>query len=263
MGFSEFMEQAEQERVLKRRLAERGVVDRSTGAALSLWMVTGWVGGHRYYLRRRGWLMTIWFLVGFVGLTATFEPGSQLGSILLGCWFVTVLVWWGVDAAFIGKWTGSFQSEYSEAERKLLVEEAAKELTVPFLRAAQRHGGKLTVTQASMATGLGLEEAELCLVEMSRSGHVDIENTDDGNLLFCFGDLPEFDTEEALREAHMEGQALAMEEMQEALEHEAEEAHKEERRSETRTATKTGVAAGIAMVAARALMGALDDGDDE
>ncbi|MDE2678802.1 MAG: hypothetical protein OXI76_12955, partial [Gemmatimonadota bacterium] len=47
------------------------------------------------------------------------------------------------------------------------------------------------------------------------------------------------------------------------LEHQAEEAHKEERRSETRAATKTGVAAGIAMVAARALMGTLDDGDDE
>ena len=126
-----------------------------------------------------------------------------------------------MDAAFIGKWTGSFQSEYSEAERELLVEDTAKELTVPFLRAAQRHGGKLTVTQASLATGLGLEEAEMCLVEMSRSGHVDIENTDDGNLIFCFGDLPEFDMEEGLRESHLEGQALAMEEMQEALEHQA------------------------------------------
>ncbi len=60
-----------------------------------------------------------------------------------------------------------------------------------LLRAAQKHGGTLTVTQAVLATGLPFPDVEKCLTELSTTGYVEIENTEDGSLLFVFGDLPE------------------------------------------------------------------------
>ena len=41
-----------------------------------------------------------------------------------------------------------------------------------------------------LATGLPFPDVEKCLTELSTTGYVEIENTEDGSLLFVFGDLP-------------------------------------------------------------------------
>lgn len=98
-------------------------------------------------------------------------------------------------------------------------------------------------------------------MEMSASGYVQIENADDGSLVFDFGDLPEYDEDEAVQDALAEGHAMATLEMAEALE----EADKEQRRANTRSAAKQGLVAGAAMFGARALLGGIlgDDADDD
>ncbi|ASC71975.1 hypothetical protein XM38_029290 [Halomicronema hongdechloris C2206] len=61
---------------------------------------------------------------------------------------------------------------------------------VTLLRAAQAHGGKLSVTQGVLATGLGFAQVETLLTEMMKSGYVDIENhPDSGIVLYRFLEL--------------------------------------------------------------------------
>jgi TM2 domain-containing membrane protein YozV len=51
-----------------------------------------------------------------------------------------------------------------------------EQIMVKLLRAAESRGGKLSVTQGVLDTGLGFEEVEIVLKEMVRSGYVAIEN---------------------------------------------------------------------------------------
>ena len=142
-------------------------------------------------------------------------------------------------------------------------ESLAEVMTIPLLRAAQKHGGTLTVVQGVLATGLTFVEIEKSLMAMSKTGYVQIENTEDGNLLFDFGDLPEYDEDEAVRQAAEEGHAIAVEEMSEMLEEQALEEQMAARKGRNRSAVKQGLVAGVAMFGARALLGEVFDGDDE
>jgi TM2 domain-containing membrane protein YozV len=64
------------------------------------------------------------------------------------------------------------------------------ELMVKLALAAQQHGGKLSVTQAVLATGLGFSDVETLLKEMMRKGYVSIDNDHaTGIVIYCFDEL--------------------------------------------------------------------------
>ena len=132
-------------------------------------------------------------------------------------------------------------------------------LVLGLVRAAQKHGGKLTVAEGVLATGLTITQIEATLMEMAKTGYVQIENTDRGDLRFDFGDLPEYDEEEAMREAELEARELAVEDAAMMVEEEREQAVRGQRSA----ALKGGLAAGVAAVGVRALMGELLGDDDE
>ena len=140
-----------------------------------------------------------------------FLPGESAGP---ATWFIGTLCLWLADAFFIPNWVRAYQTAYAEAASKLQTEDMAEELTIPLLRAAQKHGGTLTVTQAVLATGLPFADVEKCLTELSTTGYVEIENTDDGSLLFVFGDLPEPEPGELEAYAEAEANALALAEVE-------------------------------------------------
>lgn len=257
MGMADFMETVEAQKAQKRRFAELGVAEKQPGVAWMLWLILGWAGGHRFYLRKQGWLMLAWFFAGSIVL-ASILPGDTG----LNIWGIGVLAWLVVDAFFIPGWVRDFQRAYAKAERKLEAEDMIEMLTLPLTRAAQKHGGTLTVAQGVLETGLTFTQIEQCLMEMSKTGYVGIENADDGNLQFVFGDLPEYDEDEARQQAELEAQAFALQEASEMLNEQAEQLERAERRSETRSAAKTGIAAGIAMFGARALLGEVFDDDE-
>ena len=146
MGLAEMAERAEMEKVRKARLADLGGIEKTSTAAWLAWLVTGWVGGHRFYLRKHGAVMLAWFVLGMVVITV----GSDM---LAGVWFASVLAWWVIDAFLIPHWLGDFKRPYERALKKLEQEELAEAMTLPLMRAAQKHGGSLTVGQGVLATG--------------------------------------------------------------------------------------------------------------
>lgn len=65
-----------------------------------------------------------------------------------------------------------------------------EQLMVKLLMAAQQHGGKLSVTQAVLATGLGFSEVESLLKEMMRKGYASIDNDHTtGIVIYRFDEL--------------------------------------------------------------------------
>jgi len=59
-----------------------------------------------------------------------------------------------------------------------------------LLRAAKKHGGKLTVTQGVMASGKSFADVEKALDDMAKSGYVGIDNDPDtGAVIYTFGEL--------------------------------------------------------------------------
>lgn len=226
MSFSDLMDRAEAKAEERRRLAELGAVEKLPATAWLWWLALGWVGGHRFYLRKQGWLMLAW-LVGALAVLTPLMPNPETGPMV---WFIGALCWWVLDAFLIPGWLRGFQVTYAAAAEQLETEDMVEALTVPIMRAAQKQGGTLTVPQGVVATGLTFTEVEKCLMEMSKSGYVTIENTDDGTLLFVFGDLPEFDQDE-YEEALAEAQAIAMAEAADAMAESAERIEDAERRS--------------------------------
>jgi TM2 domain-containing membrane protein YozV len=55
-------------------------------------------------------------------------------------------------------------------------EQAQEKLMMQLLKAAAAKGGKLSVTQGVMATGVGFAEVEAALREMVKTGYVGIDN---------------------------------------------------------------------------------------
>jgi len=67
---------------------------------------------------------------------------------------------------------------------------APEDPRLALLKAAQDHGGRLSVTQGVLATGLGFAQVEALLREMMKSGYVDVENhPDSGIVLYRFLEL--------------------------------------------------------------------------
>jgi len=230
---------------------------KKPAVAWAWWMTFGWIGAHRFYLERRGALMMVWFVAGLMAAAAL--DGTVLPEFVApGVWFGSVLLWWSIDALLIPRWTRELQAVYADVAEKLESESMVEVLTLPLMRAAQKHGGKLTVAEGVLATGLTIVQIEATLMEMAKTGYVQIENTDRGDLRFDFGDLPEYDEDEAMREAEMEARELAVEEAAMMMEEEREQAVRGQRSA----ALKGGLAAGVAAVGVRALMGGLL-GDDE
>ncbi|MBF2078750.1 MAG: NINE protein [Synechococcales cyanobacterium T60_A2020_003] len=63
-------------------------------------------------------------------------------------------------------------------------------LRLSLLKAAQRHGGKLTVTQAVSETGASFEDVEAALIGMAKIGRVDITNDSrTGAVTYVFQEL--------------------------------------------------------------------------
>ena len=229
---------------------------KRSSVAWGWWMTLGWMGAHRFYLEERGALMMAWFVVGLIVAAALEGTGTVPAATAF--WFGSVLLWWSIDALLIPRWTRELQVAYADVAQQLEAESMVEVLTLPLMRAAQKHGGKLTVTEGVLATGLTITQIEATLMEMAKTGYVQIENTDRGDLRFDFGDLPEYDEDEAMREAELEARELAVEEAAMMVEEEREQAVRGQRSA----ALKGGLAAGVAAVGVRALMGGLL-GDDE
>lgn len=60
---------------------------------------------------------------------------------------------------------------------------ARSQAIVALLKAAEARGGKLSVTQGVMATGLGFTEVETLLTEMLKTGYVDICNDPESGIV--------------------------------------------------------------------------------
>lgn len=64
------------------------------------------------------------------------------------------------------------------------------DLRLVLLRAAEKRGGELTVTQGVMASGKSFEEVEKCLRDMVDHGYVDIDNAPgSGVIVYRFPEL--------------------------------------------------------------------------
>ncbi|MGG6265957.1 TM2 domain-containing protein [Leptolyngbya sp. AN03gr2] len=62
--------------------------------------------------------------------------------------------------------------------------------TIALLKAADSNGGKLSVTQGVMATGLSFQQVEALLTEMLKSGYVELANDPEtGIVLYEFREL--------------------------------------------------------------------------
>ena len=119
----------------------------------------------------------------------------------------------------------------------------------------------MTVPQAAVATGFTFTEVEKCLTEMAKTGYVAIENTDDGNLLFVFGDLPDFDEaeyEQALAEAH----ALGMADAADALAESAEQLEDAGRRARSESRGSSILRGAVAGLTAFGLHSIFDDDEE-
>jgi TM2 domain-containing membrane protein YozV/predicted transcriptional regulator len=65
-----------------------------------------------------------------------------------------------------------------------------QEMTIELLRVAAAKGGKLSVTQGVMATGMSFQHVEMLLKEMLKSGYVEISNDPEtGIVLYEFREL--------------------------------------------------------------------------
>ncbi len=80
----------------------------------------------------------------------------------------------------------------STAARTELVPLTGGQLTIKLIKAAEERGGKLTVTQAVMVTGIGFKQAEAVLQEMVRTGYVEMDNDPaTGAVVYEFRELRE------------------------------------------------------------------------
>lgn len=65
-----------------------------------------------------------------------------------------------------------------------------QEIMIELARAAQKRGGKLTITQGVIETGITFEEVEDTLNEMNRKGYVMVDNNpDNGAVIYDFVEL--------------------------------------------------------------------------
>lgn len=59
-----------------------------------------------------------------------------------------------------------------------------------LFRAARRNGGRLTLSDVVIETGMGLKQAARYMEELSDGRHVSIESDDSGTIWYVFPELP-------------------------------------------------------------------------
>lgn len=64
-----------------------------------------------------------------------------------------------------------------------------EEYQVALVQAAASHDGRLTVAEAVAATGRGFKEVEKQLIEMARSGYIEADSDDVGQVFYIFPGL--------------------------------------------------------------------------
>jgi TM2 domain-containing membrane protein YozV len=64
-----------------------------------------------------------------------------------------------------------------------------EEFQVALVKAAEEHGGRLSVAEAVAATGRGFKEVSKQLQEMAVAGYVDVDSDDEGQMYYTFPGL--------------------------------------------------------------------------
>ena len=64
-----------------------------------------------------------------------------------------------------------------------------EEFQVALVKAAEEHGGRLTVAEAVAATGRGFKEVDKQLKEMAVAGYIDVDSDDAGQIYYSFPGL--------------------------------------------------------------------------
>lgn len=162
---------------------DRVQTQQETGVSYLLWLgcLFGVSGLHRFYNRRFGtgllWFCT-WGLFGvgqFIDLflIPDMVTDRRMKQMLQG------------GSGPIGSFTGTGASVQA-VERP----PTDDELMVKLLQAASQRGGRLSVTQGVMATGITFDRVELLLRQMVDSGYVSVVNDfETGIVLYDFHEL--------------------------------------------------------------------------
>ncbi|MEM9770248.1 MAG: NINE protein [Cyanobacteria bacterium P01_D01_bin.73] len=143
-----------------------GRTDVATTYVLWLACLFGVSGLHRFYNRKIGtgllWLFT-WGLFGFGQFIDLFLIPEMVDENNLKR-----------RALLSGYYPGAGAPQAIAAEPK--AEPTNGEIMMRLVKAASKYGGKLSVTQGVMATGLEFDKVEEVLAQMLKSGYVSIGN---------------------------------------------------------------------------------------
>ncbi|MBW4419006.1 MAG: NINE protein [Myxacorys californica WJT36-NPBG1] len=159
-------------------------------------------------MNKVGTTYVLWLggLLGFAGLHRLYNGEVRTGLLWLFTWGL-----FGVgqlaDLIFIPKMVeshnarlGSGQGTVPQIQAVALAQTpiadplglrfSKQQILIDLLKAADARGGKLSVTQGVMATGIGFIEIEALLGDMLKSGYVDVSNDPEtGIVLYEFKEL--------------------------------------------------------------------------
>ena len=160
-------------------------------------------------MNKVGTAYVLWLggLLGFAGLHRLYNGQIRTGLLWLFTWGLfgigqladLVLIPKMVDAhnARLGQRSGLTPQLASIATVSVLPSSdrstlnfARQQAIIDLLKAADARGGKLSVTQGVMATGIGFAEVQALLQDMLKSGYVDVCNDPEtGVVLYEFNEL--------------------------------------------------------------------------
>lgn len=160
------------------------------GTAFLLWLAClfGLCGIHRFYLNRPGTGILYLLTFGLFGVGQLVDLFRIPGIVRDENLKVAALEALAEKRALAG-----LQRQYllpAVAAPAVPAEDPEEAMRIALVRAAAKHGGRLSVTQGVMATGKAFKAVETALDEMSRSGYVGIDNdADTGAVVYTFGEL--------------------------------------------------------------------------
>ncbi len=86
--------------------------------------------------------------------------------------------------------TQTFFPQANELEFSKTKSLSKQEMMIELAKVAQKRGGKVSITQAVIDTGISFEEVEQTLNEMTKKGYVMVDNhPDNGSLIYDFIEL--------------------------------------------------------------------------
>ena len=86
--------------------------------------------------------------------------------------------------------TQTFSPRANQPEFSKIQSLSKQEMMIKLARVAQKRGGKLSITQAVIDTGISFEEVEQTLNEMTKKGYVMVDNhPENGSLVYNFIEL--------------------------------------------------------------------------